>query len=220
MSKGDTEMQKNIVIGAVLALGRQPGFRVCPRRLDRDPRRRRGRRRGGQAESLGAARIELQPQALDPAACRRRSSGSVTQVNGDSLAAGFTNQFYFYTDKSDGAMVMMDPTRAGPPRARSTRAPSCARRRSGRTSGTNRLNATLTVVQVPKTTAVAQIFQGTGPSKPLCELQVTSAGKVQLSARGHQPGRPIAYLPDRARDDRPVLHLRDEPVGHQGGRRR
>ena len=108
------------------------------------------------------------------------SSGNVDTVSGSSLAGGFTNQYYFYTDSSDGAMVMMDPhvgwTTSGSLHPRTEMRENA----TWTTGGTNLLDATLKVTQVPSTTTVAQIFQGTGPSKPLCELQVTSSGKVQL----------------------------------------
>lgn len=48
------------------------------------------------------------------------------------------------------------------------------------TSGTNVIDATLTVTKVPDHTAVGQIFQGSGPSKPLCELQVDANGTINL----------------------------------------
>ncbi|WP_186041998.1 polysaccharide lyase family 7 protein [Burkholderia gladioli] len=172
-------MQKNIAIGAVLALGASLGsayaLAASTEILADD------------AAVVAAAKLNpsvppgsnfnLKPWTLQ---LPIGASGSVTQVNGDSLAAGFTNQFYFYTDKSDGAMVMMDPTRGWTTSGSQHPRTELREAKIWPTSGTNRLNATLTVVQVPKTTAVAQIFQGTGPSKPLCELQVTSAGKVQL----------------------------------------
>ena len=108
------------------------------------------------------------------------SSGNVDTVSGASMEGGFTNQYYFYTDSSDGAMVMMDPkvgwTTSGSlhPRTEMREAATWT------TGGTNLLDASLKVTQVPSTTTVAQIFQGSGPSKPLCELQVTSSGKIQL----------------------------------------
>ncbi|MBI0331295.1 polysaccharide lyase family 7 protein [Burkholderia plantarii] len=108
------------------------------------------------------------------------ASGSVTQVNGDSLAAGYTNPYYFHTDQSDGAMVMMDPTRGWTTSGSQHPRTELRENAIWLTSGTNRLDATLTVVQVPKTTTIGQIFQGNGPTKPLCELQVTSGGNVQL----------------------------------------
>ncbi|WP_244116524.1 polysaccharide lyase family 7 protein [Burkholderia gladioli] len=108
------------------------------------------------------------------------SSGSVTTVNGDSLAAGYTNQYYFYTDKSDGSMVMMDPKQGWTTSGSQHPRTEMRENATWSTSGTNRLDATVTVAQVPKTTTIGQIFQGSGPSKPLCELQVTSGGVAQL----------------------------------------
>ncbi len=48
------------------------------------------------------------------------------------------------------------------------------------TTGTNILDATVTVTKLPSHTTVGQIFQGSGPSKPLCELEVDSNGVIQL----------------------------------------
>ncbi|MEX3555885.1 MAG: polysaccharide lyase family 7 protein [Burkholderia gladioli] len=108
------------------------------------------------------------------------SSGSVTTVNDDSLAAGYTNQHYFYTDKSDGSMVMMDPKQGWTTSGSQHPRTEMRENATWSTSGTNKLDATVTVAQVPKTTTIGQIFQGSGPSKPLCELQVTSGGVAQL----------------------------------------
>ncbi|CDG82612.1 alginate lyase family protein [Janthinobacterium agaricidamnosum NBRC 102515 = DSM 9628] len=108
------------------------------------------------------------------------SSGKIDTVSASSLAAGYTNQYYFYTDKSDGAMVMMDPAQGWT--TSGSRHPRTELRENAiwSTKGRNKLNATVAVTKVPKNTAIAQIFQGTGPSKPLCELQVTSGGLVQF----------------------------------------
>ncbi len=49
------------------------------------------------------------------------------------------------------------------------------------TSGTNVLTGTVAVTKVPDHTTIGQIFQAApAPSKPLCELQVTSKGVVKL----------------------------------------
>jgi hypothetical protein len=48
------------------------------------------------------------------------------------------------------------------------------------TSGTNIETASVAVTKVPSNTCIGQIFQGSGPSKPLCELQCNSSGQVQL----------------------------------------
>lgn len=108
------------------------------------------------------------------------SSGKVDTVSGANLAAGYANQYYFYTDTSDGSMVMMDPTQGWTTSGSLHPRVELRETTIWNTSGTNKLNATVTVTQVPDHTTIAQIFQGTGPSKPLCELQFTSGGVVQL----------------------------------------
>jgi hypothetical protein len=108
------------------------------------------------------------------------SSGNVTTVSGANLAAGYTNPYYFYTNSSDGSMVMMDPTQGWT--TSGSLHPRVELRETAiwTTAGTNKLDATVAVTQVPDHTTIGQIFQGTGPSKPLCELQFTAAGTVQL----------------------------------------
>ncbi|MES2149362.1 MAG: polysaccharide lyase family 7 protein [Pseudomonadota bacterium] len=108
------------------------------------------------------------------------SSGNIDTVSGSTLAAGYTKQYYFYTDSADGAMVMMDPavgwTTSGSLHPRTEMRENAI----WTTGGTNLLDGTVKVTQVPSTTTIAQIFQGTGPSKPLCELEVSSSGTVKL----------------------------------------
>ena len=108
------------------------------------------------------------------------SSGSVDTKSGSQLEGGYTNQYYFYTDSGDGAMVMMDPqvgwTTSGSLHPRV----EFRENATWSTGGTNVLDATLKVTKVPSNTAIAQIFQGSGPSKPLCELQYSSSGAVKL----------------------------------------
>jgi hypothetical protein len=108
------------------------------------------------------------------------SSGNVDTETGAQLAAGYTNQYYFYTDPNDGSMVMADPavgwTTSGSlhPRVELRETTIWP------TTGTNLLDATVNVTKVPSKTTVGQIFQGTGPSKPLCELEVEANGTVNL----------------------------------------
>lgn len=108
------------------------------------------------------------------------SSGNVDTKSGSQLEAGYTNQYYFYTDSNDGAMVMMDPqvgwTTSGSQHPRV----EFRENATWTTGGTNVLDATLKVTKVPSNTAIAQIFQGSGPSKPLCELQYSASGTVKL----------------------------------------
>jgi hypothetical protein len=108
------------------------------------------------------------------------SSGDVTTESGSQLAAGYTNQFYFYTDPGDGAMVMADPTVGWATSGSQHPRTEMRENATWSTSGTNIIDATVAVTKVPSNTTVGQIFQGDGPSKPLCELQVTSGGTVNL----------------------------------------
>lgn len=105
--------------------------------------------------------------------------GSVDTVSGSTLESGYINKPYFYSD-SEGAMVMMDP-RVGSTTSGSQH-PRTEMRENATwtTGGTNILDANVAVTKIPGNTAIAQIFQGTGPSKPLCELQYSSSGAVKL----------------------------------------
>ncbi|SDH59555.1 polysaccharide lyase family 7 protein [Paraburkholderia phenazinium] len=108
------------------------------------------------------------------------SSGKVDTVSGAKLAAGYTNPYYFYTDSSDGSMVMMDPAQGWTTSGSLHPRVELRENAIWSTDGTNKLDATVAVTQVPNHTTIGQIFQGSGPSKPLCELQFTSSGVVQL----------------------------------------
>jgi hypothetical protein len=123
----------------------------------------------GQNFNLGGYTLQLPTGA----------QGSVDTKSGAQLEAGFTDSHYFYSG-SDGAMVMMDPrvgyTTSGSKHPRT----ELRENATWTTGGTNLLDASLAVTKVPGTTAVAQIFQGTGPSKPLCELQYSASGAVKL----------------------------------------
>ena len=107
------------------------------------------------------------------------AQGNVATKKGPELEAGFTDPHYFYSG-SDGAMVMMDP-RVGYTTSGSVHPRTEFRENAiWTTGGTNLLDAQVAVTKVPGNTAIAQIFQGTGPSKPLCELQYSSSGAVKL----------------------------------------
>jgi hypothetical protein len=108
------------------------------------------------------------------------SKGNVDTVSGSQLESGYTKKPYFYTDSGDGSMVMADAKNGWATSGSSHSRTEFRENAIWSTSGTNILTATLAVTKVPKTTAIGQIFQGTGPSKPLCELQFTSSGNVQL----------------------------------------
>ncbi|CDG82610.1 polysaccharide lyase family 7 protein [Janthinobacterium agaricidamnosum] len=123
------------------------------------------------------------------------SAGKVDTVNGSSLAAGYTNPYYFYTDSVDGAMVMMDPTQ-GRTTSGSLHARTEMRENAiWSSNGSNKLDATVAVTKVPGKTTIGQIFQGTGPSKPLCELQVTSGGAVNLLLEDSNQGGSAKVYP-------------------------
>jgi hypothetical protein len=123
------------------------------------------------------------------------STGSVTTISGANLAAGYTNPYYFYTNSTDGSMVMMDPTQGWA--TSGSLHPRVELRETAiwSTAGTNKLDATVAVIQVPDHTTIGQIFQGSGPSKPLCELQFTSAGKVQLLLENTNQGGSATIYP-------------------------
>ncbi|MDB5816183.1 MAG: hypothetical protein JWN23_3300 [Rhodocyclales bacterium] len=109
------------------------------------------------------------------------SSGNVDTETGAQLAAGFTKSPWFYTDTTDGAMVMGDPSTGWTTSGSLHPRTELRENAEWATSGTNILDATVTVTKVPSHTTIGQIFQGgSAPSKPLCELQVTSAGVLQL----------------------------------------
>lgn len=109
-------------------------------------------------------------------------TGSADNPNTISSAAlaTFTDSPYFYTDKTDGSMVMADPAQGWTTSGSLHPRVEFRENATWTTSGTNVLTATVAVAKVPSHTTIAQIFQGTGPSKPLCELQVSSTGVVQL----------------------------------------
>jgi len=108
------------------------------------------------------------------------SSGNVDTVSGSQLAGGFTKSPYFYTDTSDGSMVMGDAKNGWATSGSSHSRTEMRENATWATSGTNVLTATVAVSKVADHTTIGQIFQGTGPSKPLCELMVTSGGVVEL----------------------------------------
>ena len=123
------------------------------------------------------------------------SSGDVNTASGTQLADGYTDSPYFYTDPSDGAMDMMDPhtgwTTSG------SEHPRVEFRENAiwPSSGTNVLSGTVEVAKVPSNTTISQIFQGTGPSKPLCELQFDSGGTVNLFLESTNEGGDGASTP-------------------------
>ncbi|MEQ5839386.1 polysaccharide lyase family 7 protein [Paraburkholderia acidicola] len=122
------------------------------------------------------------------------SSGDIDTVSSSRLTGGYTDKPYFYTDSSDGSMVMMDPTQGWTTSGSLHPRTELHENATWSTAGTNRMNATVAVTQVPDHTTVGQIFQGSGPSKPLCELQFTSGGVVKLLLEStNQGGKSNTY---------------------------
>jgi len=108
------------------------------------------------------------------------SNGGPTEIFTSQLTSGYTASPYFYTDPGDGSMVMMDPHQGWATNGSLHPRTELHENGNWSASGTNLLNATLNVTQVPSNTCIAQIFQGTGPLKPLCELQFNANGNVTL----------------------------------------
>ena len=113
--------------------------------------------------------------------------GNMDQVEGTQLEAGYTKKPYFYTDTSDGSMVLMDP--AVGVASNGSLHPRTELREYAQwyTTKPSTLSATLKVTKVIGSTTIAQIFQGTGPLKPLCELQF-SASSVHLFLENSNQG--------------------------------
>ncbi len=118
--------------------------------------------------------------AASRSSCRQAQEGNVDTATGSQLAAGFTKSPWFYTDTGDGSMVMGDPSTGWTTSGSLHPRVEMRENATWATSGTNVMTNTVVVTKVPDHTTIGQIFQGTGPSKPLCELQVTSKGVVQL----------------------------------------
>ena len=97
-----------------------------------------------------------------------------------SELATFSDSPYFYTNASDGSMVMADPKEGWRTHGSIHPRVELRENKTWKTSGTNILSATVKVAEVPSHTTIGQIFQGSGPSKPLCELEVSSSGLVKL----------------------------------------
>lgn len=94
---------------------------------------------------------------------------------------GFTNT-YFYTDPADGAMVMMVPeTGVTSPNSTHCRTELREMTEEGWLHfGNHTLEATVRVPQVRNHTVIGQIYQATGPHKPLCELVYYEDGHLEL----------------------------------------
>jgi hypothetical protein len=124
-----------------------------------------------------------------------------TEIPSSKLAGagGFTDS-YFYTDKSDGAMVFWAPEK-GVHTAHSNFARSeLAQTAEWSLSSNQKMSATLRVTKVTKSVCVGQIHLGSGGSstKPLMELYYSKAGKIEVgtevSPNGNQVRHPITTV--------------------------
>ncbi len=133
------------------------------------------------AESLSKTKAPGQNFNLAPFTLQlpTGSAGHPDTISGSELTT-FTDSPYFYTNTSDGSMAMADPKQGWTTSGSLHPRVELRENATWKTSGTNVLTATVNVVEVPSRTTIGQIFQGSGPSKPLCELQVTAKGVVQL----------------------------------------
>lgn len=108
--------------------------------------------------------------------------GKMEEVLPDALAGttGFTNS-YFYTDKDDGAMTMMVPeTGIVSPHSTHCRTELREITPGWLAFGNHVLEVTVSVPQVRDRTTIAQIYQAKSFSKPLCELEYFTDGKIKL----------------------------------------
>jgi hypothetical protein len=93
---------------------------------------------------------------------------------------------YFYTDKTDGAMAMMDPTLGVATSGSNYPRSEFRELYNGSTAGwstslTNILTVTEKVTKVSDHTCIGQIFQAPpAPSKPLLEVSYYSTGAIQV----------------------------------------
>ena len=117
------------------------------------------------------------------------SSGKVDTVSGSSLASGYVNPTYFYTDGSDGSMVMMDPTQGWTTSGSLHPRTELRENAIWPTSGTNRLNATVAVTQVPGHTTIGQIFQGTGPKRRCASCSSRRAASCNCCSKAPWGGK-------------------------------
>lgn len=116
------------------------------------------------------------------------SSGSVTVIPPAQLVgSGGFQDTYFYSDPSDGAMVLMDPTTGCTtsgslhPRTELREMSASGAKASWPATGTHVLSVTERVPQVPDHVSVGQIFQAPPyPSKPLLELEYHHDGTLVL----------------------------------------
>jgi hypothetical protein len=131
-------------------------------------------------------------------------TGSPQVIAGTQLAgaSGFTD-IYFYTDKTDGAMTFMDPTKgAVTSGSQHPRSEFHELTNGWTTAGTNTQTVSLAVVQVPDTVTIGQIFQAPpAPSKPLLELQYHAGGAISVfletsTSGGSGGSQPVGSVTD------------------------
>jgi hypothetical protein len=119
------------------------------------------------------------------------SSGSPTTIKASELEGpdGYQD-IYFYTDTSDGAMTMMDPTTGVTTSGSKHPRTELREDTSGwSTAGTNILAAQAQVTEVPDHVCIGQIFQAPPyPSKPLLELMYYSNGTIKVMIEATNQG--------------------------------
>jgi hypothetical protein len=127
------------------------------------------------------------------------STGNPTTISSSQLQGpnGYQNRYYFYTDKTDGSMTLMDPTKGVTFSGSSHPRTELKEVTSGgwSTSGTNILSATIKVTQLPDHTTIGQIFQAApAPNKPLMELMYYKDGTIKaLIEKTNQGGSSTLY---------------------------
>jgi hypothetical protein len=119
------------------------------------------------------------------------TSGSPTTISASQLQGpnGFQDT-YFYTDKTNGSMAMMDPT-TGVTTSGSLHPRTELREDTTgwSTSGTNILSTTAQVTVVPDHVCIGQIFQApSSPSKPLLELMYYNGGTIKVMIEATNQG--------------------------------
>lgn len=110
------------------------------------------------------------------------NNGKMQIIPAGKLAgkAGFTNQ-YFYTDKVDGAMTLMVPHQGvTSPNSTHCRTELREQTQGWRSEGNHSLTGEVAVPLVQERTALAQVYQASGPRKPLCLLEYLAGGQLLL----------------------------------------
>ncbi len=115
-------------------------------------------------------------------------NGSPMIVSSSQLQNGFVDGAYFFTNSSDGSMVMKEPgtnCTAWPGTHCRTEFrevdPSNGQYTSWSPSGTNKLNASLYVTQPGGGIVISQVFLNDSEFKPLGELEYNSNGDISLN---------------------------------------